>query len=101
MGILHDKRILVTGGSRGIGAEIVRAAMKEGAEVAFTFRSQADAADGLSQQMATRYSGQRCVGMQCDVTDAKAMRETIDEITTELGRIDALVNNAGVTRDAT
>jgi 3-oxoacyl-[acyl-carrier protein] reductase len=100
MGILNGKRILVTGGSRGIGAEIVRATMKEGAEVAFVFRSQADAADELSQQMATRYSSQRCVGMQCDVTDANAMRETIEEVTVELGRIDVLVNNAGVTRDA-
>jgi 3-oxoacyl-[acyl-carrier protein] reductase len=100
MKLLEGKRILITGGSRGIGAGIVRTASEEGAEVAFMFHRNADAADELSRQMETLYPQQRCLAFQCDVADAASMRDAINAAVTELGRIDVLVNNAGITRDA-
>jgi 3-oxoacyl-[acyl-carrier protein] reductase len=99
MGLLEQKRILVTGGSRGIGAAIVRMAMHEGADVAFIFNRSSGAASELSQQMIRLYPAQRCFAVQCDVADTSAMREAIRAITEQLGSIDALVNNAGITRD--
>jgi 3-oxoacyl-[acyl-carrier protein] reductase len=101
MGMLEEKRILITGGSRGIGAGVVRAAMQEGAEVAFTFNRSPDAASELSRQMTTLHPGRRCLALHCDVADTVGMREAIKAVTHELGRIDALVNNAGITRDGT
>jgi 3-oxoacyl-[acyl-carrier protein] reductase len=100
MRLLEGKRVLITGGSRGIGAGIVRTAMQEGAEVAFIYHRSSDAAGELSREMATLYPEQRCLALRCDVTDTAAMREAAKSVTLELGRVDALVNNAGVTRDA-
>ena len=99
MGLLEEKRILITGGSRGIGAGVVRTAMQEGAEVAFLFHHSSDAADELSREMTSLHSGRRCIALQCDVTDTTAMREAVKAVTRDFGRIDALVNNAGITRD--
>jgi 3-oxoacyl-[acyl-carrier protein] reductase len=98
--MLKDKKMLVTGGSRGIGAGIVRAAFQEGAEVAFTYHKNMEAAEELSSEMEARHPGQRCLALQCDVADTNGMREVIKTVTLEFGRIDALVNNAGVRRDA-
>jgi 3-oxoacyl-[acyl-carrier protein] reductase len=101
MGLLRDKKILVTGGSRGIGAELVRAVLREGAEVAFLFRRSSEAAELLCREMADLHPAQRCLAIQCDVADANGMREAIRNVTLELGGIDVLINNAGITRDAT
>jgi 3-oxoacyl-[acyl-carrier protein] reductase len=98
--LLADKKLLVTGGSRGIGAGVVRLAMHEGADVAFLFHRSAEAAKELAQEMASLHPERRCLAYQCDVADTSATRETINAILAELGGIDALVNNAGITRDA-
>src|SRR5580658_376586 len=100
MRLLEGKKALITGGSRGIGAGIVRTAMQEGAEVAFIFHRSSEMAGELSREMAVLYPGQRCVALQCDVADTGGMRDAIKSVTLELGGIDVLVNNAGVTRDA-
>ena len=100
MALLEGKRVLVTGGARGIGAAVVRVAMQEGAEVAFLFHLSAEAARDLSGQMADRYPGRRCAAFHCDVADPEATRAAVKAATAELGGIDALVNNAGITRDA-
>ncbi len=100
MGLLANKTVLVTGGSRGIGAAIVRTAMEEGAQVAFTFLHSAQAAQALVEEMTRRYPEQRCLARQCDVADAEAMQEIVKNLIAELGRVDALVNNAGIARDA-
>jgi 3-oxoacyl-[acyl-carrier protein] reductase len=59
-----------------------------------------EAAETLCQEMADLYPDQRCLAIQCDVADTNGMREAIKNVTLELGRIDVLVNNAGVSRDA-
>jgi len=99
--LLERKRVLVTGGSRGIGAGVVRTAMNEGADIAFTFLQSDGAAQILTQLMNALHPEQRCLPLRCDVADGDAMKHTIEEITAEMGDIDVLVNNAGRTSDAT
>jgi 3-oxoacyl-[acyl-carrier protein] reductase len=101
LGILANKTVFVTGGSRGIGKAIVRAAMQEGASVAFTFLNSAEEADSIVDELCTRYPDQRCLARQCDVSDTEAMEKLVKALITELKQIDALVNNAGITRDST
>ena len=98
--LLEDQAVFVTGGSRGIGAGIVRAMLGQGAEVVFTYRRDVAAAEQLTDEMCRRYPDQRCLAVKRDVADTLGMQETIDEARAELGRIDVLVNNAGVVRDA-
>ena len=100
MPLLADRKVLVTGGSRGIGAGIVRAAMQEGAEVAFVFQHNRDISDELVNEMTVRYPGQRCLAFQCDITDTDKTRELAKSVIAAFGRLDVLVNNAGITRDA-
>jgi 3-oxoacyl-[acyl-carrier protein] reductase len=98
--MLENKKVLVTGGSRGIGAGLVRAVLEEGAETAFFYRRSAQAAEQLCEEMAQLYPDQRCLAIQCDVADNRGMQEAVRNVTLELGRVDVLVNNAGLTRDA-
>ena len=100
MTLLTGKRVLVTGGSRGIGAAIVRAIMGEGGDVAFTYRSSADEAEELAGDLTSLYPGQRCFPIQCDVADTLAMRQAVQDVVRELGSVDVLVNNAGIARDS-
>jgi 3-oxoacyl-[acyl-carrier protein] reductase len=101
MGILDGKKVLITGGSRGIGAAIVRSAVEEGGDVVFSFRESAEQARRLAAEVSALRPGARCLAMSCDVADTAAMRELTKVVTLELGRIDVLVNNAGIVRDAT
>jgi len=98
--ILANKTVLVTGGSRGIGTAIVRTAMQEGANIAFTYLNSADEAEALVAELTKKYPHQRCLARQCDVADAEAMEKMIKGLTAEFDQVDALVNNAGITRDS-
>ncbi len=89
-----DKVVLVTGGSRGIGRAIVEKFAQEGAVVWFTYRSSR----GEAQELEDKYVG-RVKGFRGDVADAQAMEELVNTIVKEHGRIDVLVNNAGIARD--
>jgi 3-oxoacyl-[acyl-carrier protein] reductase len=100
MRLLEGKKILITGGTRGIGASVVRVAMQEGADVAFLFQQNLELAKELSQQMSGLYPGRRCLPFQCNVADTTSARGAIKAAMSELGGIDVLVNNAGITRDA-
>ncbi|MEI6666778.1 MAG: 3-oxoacyl-ACP reductase FabG [Acidobacteriota bacterium] len=98
--MLTDKAILVTGGSKGIGAQIVRTAIESGAQVAFTYWTSEGAALALSRELTALYPGQQCIPLKCDVADREAMEALADKVLAQLGRIDALINNAGITQDA-
>jgi 3-oxoacyl-[acyl-carrier protein] reductase len=100
MDILDNQVMLITGGSRGIGAQIVREAMEEGAQVAFTYFSKAADAEDLAAELSAVYPGQHCLAFQCDVSDEKAMEKLTAELLERFGGIDTLVNNAGITDDA-
>jgi 3-oxoacyl-[acyl-carrier protein] reductase len=83
---------LVTGGSRGIGAAISRELANAGAKVAVNFRGGREAAESVASEI-------EGVAIQADVSSPEEAAELIERVESELGDIDALVNNAGVTRD--
>lgn len=95
---LENKVCLVTGGSRGIGRAIVMAMAREGAHVAFTFQNSKAQAQELAQSVSTQYNV-RCRPCQANVANPEEMQAVVKQVTTELGPISILVNNAGITRD--
>ncbi|MVO89896.1 SDR family oxidoreductase [Streptomyces sp. p1417] len=96
---LVGKVALVTGGSRGIGAAIVRRLARDGADVAFTYVSPAGKAKAEEVVAAVEAAGRRAVAVQADAADPDAVRAAVDRAAAELGRLDILVNNAGVWSD--
>ena len=94
---LAGKSVLVTGGGRGIGRAIVELFAGEGANVAFFYRGNADAAQQVVAT--TRDAGREVHAEQVDVTDAAACAAAVERFADRAGRIDVLVNNAGVIRD--
>ena len=81
--------VLITGGSRGIGASCVRAFSKRGDRVAFFYRSSHEAAEKLARETGA-------FAICADVADAESVKEAVARAREHLGTIDALVNNAGV-----
>jgi 3-oxoacyl-[acyl-carrier protein] reductase len=94
---LAGKTAIVTGGSRGIGRAIVDLLAGEGADVTFFYRENAVAADAV---VAAAHAASRTVAaVRVDIRDADACRSAVEGIADRTGRIDVLVNNAGVIRD--
>lgn len=97
MKLLEGKVTLITGASRGIGRGIAVALAKSGSAVAFTFLSSPDKAAELEKELETY--GVKAKGYKSDAADYKAAEELIATVLTDFGKIDAVVNNAGITRD--
>lgn len=95
---LNGKNILVTGGSRGIGAGIVRALATAGARVAFTYTSRADAANALLSDLSKPPHGEH-FNLEMDISREDSIEKGFQMVLEKFGRLDGLVNNAGVTRD--
>ncbi|MGD2059580.1 MAG: 3-oxoacyl-ACP reductase family protein [Acidimicrobiia bacterium] len=91
---LAGQIVLVTGASRGIGASIALACAEAGADVAVGYRTGRDEAQATVDAIAGR--GRRAIAFQADVRDADAVDAMLDAVTDRFGRVDALVNNAGV-----
>ena len=91
---LRGRTALVTGGSRGIGAAVVRALADAEIAVAINYRARADAADGLARSISE--AGGRAVAIAADVAQADAVARLVERAQAELGPIDILVNNAGI-----
>jgi 3-oxoacyl-[acyl-carrier protein] reductase len=91
---LEGKAALVTGGSRGIGAAVVRRLAEDGADVAFTFHSNEERAAEVAEHV--KAVGRRAVAMRVDSADPAAVTAAVERVAGELGRLDILVNNAGV-----
>jgi len=85
---------IVTGASRGIGAAIAQRLARDGHAVIVNYAGRADAAAHVVD--AIRASGGRALAVQADVADPAAVRELFDAALREFGRVDVLVNNAGV-----
>jgi 3-oxoacyl-[acyl-carrier protein] reductase len=91
---LANKVALVTGGSRGIGAAIVRRLAGEGAIVVFTYIAAEERADALVK--AIEAEGGKALAVKADSADSEALRQVIADAVQAFGRIDILVNNAGI-----
>ena len=91
------KVVVVSGGSRGIGRAIVELFAAEGADVTFFYQSQASSADEVVA--AAKAAGHQVAALRLDVRDSGACRAAAEAIADRCGRIDVLVNNAGIIRD--
>lgn len=86
--------ILITGGSRGIGAATAILAAKRGYDVAFTYQSNAKAANEVAEKI--RATGRKALMLQADVAVEADVLSVFKQVDAQLGRLDALVNNAGI-----
>jgi 3-oxoacyl-[acyl-carrier protein] reductase len=91
---LHGHTALVTGGSRGIGAAIVRSLAQAGAAVAINYRERASEANALVNAIGG--DGGRAIAVAADVSQPDAVAALVQRVTWDLGPIDILVNNAGI-----
>ena len=87
---------LVTGSSRGIGAQCARALAKEGYAVCINCVERTDKAEALAEEL--KANGANAIWQQADVADALAVREMVARTEHELGHISLLVNNAGIAK---
>jgi 3-oxoacyl-[acyl-carrier protein] reductase len=94
---LSGKAAIVTGGSRGIGRAIVLRLAEQGADVCFSYKGNAAAAEEVVGEVARH--GQKAVAHQADVTDPQAADGLVKAAIDAFGKVDILVNNAGITRD--
>jgi len=88
---------IVTGATRGIGRAIALELARRGADVAFNYAKSAESAETLKSELESL--GVRVLSFQCDVGNTEAAAEMVKQVKDGFGRIDFLVNNAGITRD--
>jgi len=97
MKLLQDKVALITGGSRGIGEAIAKRYAEQGASVAFTYRSSAERAIKIETEL--QAMGVKAKGYQSDASSYEQAEALVKDVLEEFGRVDILINNAGITRD--
>jgi 3-oxoacyl-[acyl-carrier protein] reductase len=97
MKLLEGKNAIITGGSRGIGKAIAIRLAEFGADVAITYARSADAAEEVKKEI--EGLGRKCKSIQADAVDLSRAEEVISEIVDDWGKIDVIVNNAGITKD--
>ncbi|PIF43807.1 3-oxoacyl-[acyl-carrier protein] reductase [Chryseobacterium sp. 52] len=96
MKLLEGKVALITGATRGIGKKIAEMYAEQGAKVAFTYAGSVDKAQELEAALS---SVTQIKGYQSDASDYDAAQKLIDDVMEEFGKIDILINNAGITKD--
>ncbi|REJ83561.1 MAG: 3-oxoacyl-[acyl-carrier-protein] reductase [Bacteroidetes bacterium] len=97
MKLLEGKVALVTGASKGIGKGIAQKLAEHGAKVAFTYLSSVEKGQALEQELSK--SGATVKGYRSDASDFKAADDLVSAVIADLGGLDIVVNNAGITRD--
>lgn len=95
--LLDGQVVLVTGGSRGIGRAVALACAREGAHVVINYAGNVKAAQSVVEEISEM--GRKCLAVQADVSKAADVDRLIEESLADFGKIDVLVNNAGITRD--
>ncbi len=98
MKLLDSKTVLVTGAARGIGRAIAIECAKHGADIAFTDIVDDDNLRSLEKQLSE--IGVKAKAYVSNAADFNQTQQTVDEIVSDFGKIDVLVNNAGITRDS-
>ena len=96
MGLLDGKVALITGATRGIGKGIAEVFAKEGAHVAFTYAGSVDKAKALEEELGKITTVK---SYQSDASDYDAAQKLAADVIEDFGKIDILINNAGITRD--
>ena len=97
MKLLENKIALITGGSRGIGKGIVEVFAQQGAHVAFTFNSSAEAANALAKELSK--DGVQVRAYQSDAAQFDQADALVSQVLEDFGSVDILINNAGITKD--
>jgi len=92
-GKLQDKYVLITGSGRGLGATLALGAAEEGAHVAVHYKNSVDGAERVAKEI--RAKGRHSITVQGDISNWEDVRRIADEVFTEFGRLDVLVNNVG------
>ena len=97
MKLLEAKTVIITGASRGIGKGIAEVFAKQGANIAFTYRSSDEKAKALEDELSA--NGCKVKGYKSDASNFEAAQQLAVDVLEEFGSIDVLVNNAGITKD--
>ncbi len=97
MKLLEGKNAIITGGSRGIGKGIAQVFAKHGANVAFTYSSSVNAANELEKELSGL--GVKAKGYQSNAANFEEAQELVKKVAEDFGKIDILINNAGITKD--
>ncbi len=97
MKLLEGKTALITGASQGIGKAIAQRFLNEGADLAFTYVSREDETQRLEQEMAV--DGRKIKGYRSDASNFEATQQVVADVIEHFGKIDIVVNNAGITMD--
>ena len=97
MKLLEGKVALITGASKGIGRAIAQVYAQQGASVAFTYLSSVEKGEALEKELEAE--GVKAKGYRSDASDFAAAQELITSVVEDFGKLDVLINNAGITRD--
>jgi len=97
MKLLEGKSALITGASKGIGKSIAKKFAEHGANVGFTYLSSVEKGEALEKEL--QEYGIQAKGFRSDASDFAASEQLIKDFTAAFGRLDVLVNNAGITKD--
>ncbi len=92
--------IFITGGSRGIGRDILMTAVKQGHNVAFTYQNPETDVGKIIQEAKELRADCRCIGYRLDVKNSDEVNDVVDQVSDDFEHIHGVVNNAGVNRNA-
>ena len=97
MKLLKGKTALITGASKGIGRAIAQRYAEQGANIAFTYLSSVEKGEALVSELESK--GIKAKGYRSDASDFAAAEQLINDVVTDFGSLDILINNAGITKD--
>lgn len=97
MKLLEGKVAIITGASRGIGKAIAKEFVRQGATIAFTYLSSDEKAKALESELS--HEGGVAKGFKSNASSFDAAQQLVDNVVEAFGKVDVLVNNAGITRD--